>query len=69
MDKREPSAAEALYGHLRAQVPELPAKQRPSSVSVADAMWPSLTKPPPPDDSFLLHMKAMGLVRIDERRR
>jgi hypothetical protein len=44
---REPSAAEALYGHLKSQLPERPT-QRPSSVSVADAMFPNLVPKPPP---------------------
>jgi hypothetical protein len=41
---REPSAAEALYPHLRAQVPERPPQQ--SSRSLADTLHPSLAQTP-----------------------
>jgi hypothetical protein len=62
----EPSAAEALYGHLKSA--ERPT-QRPSSKSVAEAMWPSLVKkPPPPSDPYLRHMQAMGLIRKEGKR-
>jgi hypothetical protein len=61
-----PSAAEALYGHLKSQVPERPA-QRPAGGSVADAMWPNLApkpKPPPnPDRERLLR----GLRELNAR--
>jgi hypothetical protein len=66
---REPSAAEALYGHLRSQLPERPL-QRPSDVSIANAMFPKLApKPPPlPDDPYLRHMRSMGLVYTRQAR-
>ena len=48
MAQREPSAAQALYGHLKSGAPEIiERRQQPSSV--AAAMFPSLVpKPPPP---------------------
>jgi hypothetical protein len=53
MAEREPTAAEALYGHLpSASRPEV--KQR--QPSLADALWPG-PKPPPgwrPDDICLI---------------
>jgi hypothetical protein len=61
---REPSAAEAIYGHLKSAERPL---QRPSSKSVADAMYPTLVKPTPlPSDPYLRHMQAMGLI-LDDR--
>ena len=42
MAQREPSAAQALYGHLPSASRE-PAQQR-RQPTVADAMWPSLSR-------------------------
>jgi hypothetical protein len=44
---REPSAAEALYPHLRSQMPKR-SPQRPTSNSVSAALYPNLPQPPPP---------------------
>jgi hypothetical protein len=63
MSDRPLSAAEAIYGHLKSQ--ERPT-QRPSSVSVADAMFPKLA-PKPPSDPYTAFMKAIGFVRTDAR--
>jgi hypothetical protein len=63
-----PSAADALYPHLRVQLPERPV-QRPSSVSVAAAMFPHLAPKPlldPYRESYLRYMKSMGLVPIEQ---
>jgi hypothetical protein len=66
---REPSAAEAIYGHLRSQLPERPT-QRSSSNSLAASMYPAHVKPRPiPEDAFERHMHFMGLVRKDGSRR
>jgi hypothetical protein len=66
---REPSAADALYPHLRSQLPERPTQQRPSDISTAHAMFPKLVpKPKPPSDPYLAYMHALGF-RVDERRR
>jgi hypothetical protein len=43
MTQRNPSAAEALYPHLRSQVSE-PRQQQRTSNSVAAAMYPALVK-------------------------
>jgi hypothetical protein len=45
MNDRPPSAAEALYGHLKSAERPL---QQSSSVSVAHAMFPNLVPKPPP---------------------
>jgi hypothetical protein len=71
MPDREPSAASALYPHLRSA--ERPT-QRPSSVSIADAMFPNLApKPKPPTDpyqaGYLRYMRAIGFISIEGRRR
>jgi hypothetical protein len=66
MNDRPPSAAASIYPHLK--LAERPI-QRPSSVSVAAAMFPSLVPKPPSDpyrESYLRHMKAMGLIPIEQ---
>jgi hypothetical protein len=61
---REPPAAEAIYGHLKSQGRP---PQRPSSRSLAAAMYPSLVpKPKLPDDPYERHMRAFGLIRVRE---
>jgi hypothetical protein len=67
MTDRPPSAAEAIYGHLKSQ--ERPA-QRPSNKSIADAMYPAhVPKPKPPADPYDRFMAAMGFTRTDKRGR
>jgi hypothetical protein len=60
MAPREPSAAQALYGHLpSAARPEV--KQRPGTLG--DALWPSLTPKPPPNwhrEDIALIQRARG---------
>jgi hypothetical protein len=66
---REPSAAEALYGHLKSA--ERPAQQ-PCNKSVADAMYPGLAPKPPPSwadqarDRLLANLRELN-ARIDAR--
>ena len=58
--RSEPSAAQALYGHLPSAVrPEV--KQR--QPSLADALWPSLSPKPPPNwhrEDIALIQRAVG---------
>jgi hypothetical protein len=68
---REPSAADALYPHLRSQLPERPAQQQ-KQPSLAASMYPALAPPPPIDpyrENYLRYMKAVGLVAIEGKRR
>jgi hypothetical protein len=60
----ERSVAEALYPHLRSQVPE-PKQRLRTSNPIAQAMWPSLAppKPQPRDyyrDSLLRNLKEIN---------
>jgi hypothetical protein len=64
----EPSAAQALYGHLKST--ERPTQPRPNN-SLAEAMYSALVpKPPPPSspdrDSLLRHLRQLN-ARIDAR--
>jgi hypothetical protein len=65
MTDRPPSAAASIYPHLKSV--ERPI-QRPSTVSVADAMFPKLAaKPPPPIDPYERYMAALGFIRTNTR--
>jgi hypothetical protein len=46
MAQPKPSAAQALYGHLRQGTPNEVAQ--PNRPSLGNALWPSLTPKPPP---------------------
>jgi hypothetical protein len=50
MAEREPSAAAALYGHLKVGTPDV-VQRRPGG-SVADAVYAHLKPPSPPDDRW-----------------
>jgi hypothetical protein len=62
MTQREPTAAEALFGHLpKAESAERP--QRRAAQSIADAMFPALAsqpKPKPPPHPLLPRLKRAG---------
>jgi len=53
MPDREPSAAEALFGHLKSGTPEI-VQQRQQPASVADAMYPR--PKPAPKNPYLTPM-------------
>jgi hypothetical protein len=63
---REPSAAEALYSHLPSRVAERPV-QRPTTNSVAAAMFPGLRSVPswsawaPPLDREAVRMRMLAI--------
>jgi hypothetical protein len=55
MTQRDPSAAAALYPHLKRQVPE-PRQQQRTGTSLAVSMFPNLpsSAPPKPQPSVIL---------------
>jgi len=54
--QREPTAAQALYGHLPSAVRPEVSQSKPN---IADAMWPGLTPKPPPN----WHPEAVSLIQ------
>jgi hypothetical protein len=68
MTDRPPSAAAALYPHLQSAARPL---QQQTNKPIAYTMYPKLgPKPPPlPEDPYLRHMQAYGLIRKDAGRR
>jgi hypothetical protein len=60
--QREPTAAQALYPHLRQGTPE-PVNQRRIPNSVADAMYPRTQPEPEPRDWRDVMWQAGGLRR------
>jgi hypothetical protein len=62
MTQREPTAAEALFGHLPRAEPAERAQRR-AAQSVAEAMFPKLApapKPKPPPHPLLPRLKRAG---------
>jgi hypothetical protein len=61
----EPSAASALYPHLKSVLPEeLPPKR---STSLSAAMYPAKPSAPQTDPRLDRHLRAFGLVRKERR--
>ena len=54
MTQREPTAAQALYGHLRSSARELKAGPKPT---LSEAMYPRPKPPNPYRESLLRHLK------------
>jgi hypothetical protein len=65
---REPSAAEALYPHLKSQAAVRPEQQRTSSAGgIAQSVWPNLVKAPPPPRNQNREKLLVGLRTLSER--